>query len=503
MSTSAHHNNHVQPHPLTVARVARGWSQAYLAELLGVSTRTVVRWEAGQTLPYPIYREQLHRLLGLNLMNPSLFPPRDTLDEEEVMPPDSPQSRLPSLYDPMIPEIAGLLNRFQGRDAALQQIKQLLFTGERAPSLALRGLPGVGKTALALALITDAQVQAYFSDGILWAQMGPRASVPELLAHWGALLGLQEAHLNNSLHWSSLGRSLRTSIGQRRMLLVIDDAWSIEDALALQVGGAQCAHLLTTRLPPVAFGFAQDMTMVVPELSESDGLALLAHFVPQVLEQEEADAHALVQITGGLPLALNLLGKHLAMQALMGQPRRLKTALSHLLEREHRMNVSLPIPLIERPGGLALLSSLSLQATIALSVEQLSQEERKDLIALALFPARPNSFSEEAAQAVIGGPVERLDALWDIGLLESAEPGRYTLHQTIVDYARELATDEAIWQRLGTWAIDLLRRHQHDDALLAQERANIEAYLARSHRDEIAWEILSLFPPGTHTEVSL
>jgi hypothetical protein len=361
----------------------------------------------------------------------------------------------------------------------------------------------VGKTALAVALATDAQVQAYFSDGILWTQMGPQADVLELLAHWGALLGLKEADINSSLHWSVLGRNLRTSIGQRRMLLVIDDAWSIEGALALQVGGPHCVHLLTTRLPHVAFGFAQEMTIVVPELDETDSLELLEHFVPQVVEREEVAARALVRLAGGLPLALNLLGKYLAMHALMGQPRRLKTALSHLLEREQRMKVSLPIPLSERPLGLASLPSLSLQATIALSVEHLSQEERADLQALALFPAKPNSFSEEAALAVTGGSVERLDALWDSGLLESSGPSRYTLHQTIVDYARELGTDEAFWQHLGSWALDLMRTHGHDDALLEQERANIEAYLERSQTDDVAREILSLFSPGVHAEVSL
>ena len=503
MNTIAQKHHHMQTHPLTGARVAHGWSRAQLAELLGVSTRTVVRWESGQTLPYPIYREQLCRLLGLDLADLGLFQQQQVPDTDDVALQPGPLSELPALHDPMIPEISDQVNRFWGRDTVFQQIKQRLFAGDKPTSIALRGLPGVGKTALAVALATDSQVQAYFSDGILWAQMGPQADVLELLAHWGALLGVQETAPDRSLHWSTLGRSVRTSIGQRRMLLVIDDAWSIEAALALQVGGPYCVHLLTTRLPHVAFGFAQELTVVVPELAESDSLALLEHFVPQVIEQEEVTARALVRLAGGLPLALNLLGKYLAMHALMGQPRRLKTALAHLLERAHRMQVSLPMPLSERRLGLALHLSLSLQATIALSVRHLSQEERADLMALALFPAKPNSFSEEAALAVTGGSIERLDALWDVGLLESSGPDRYTLHQTIVDYARELGTDEAAWQRLGTWVADLVREHGHDNALLEQERANIEVYLERNQVDAAACKILSLFSPGLPAEGSL
>jgi transcriptional regulator with XRE-family HTH domain len=49
----------MDPHPLKVAREQRGWSQAKVAKMLGVSTRTVSRWERYESVPYPFYREQL------------------------------------------------------------------------------------------------------------------------------------------------------------------------------------------------------------------------------------------------------------------------------------------------------------------------------------------------------------------------------------------------------------------------------------------------------------
>ncbi len=468
----------MQTHPLTIARIAHGWSQAHLAELVGVSTRTVARWEAGQSVPYRIYREHLCRLLGLDSNEPDLFPAHGATDQtggDELTPSSLP---LPAaLHDPMIPDILGQGSCLLGRDGLLQQIKQSLLAGESQTLTVLQGLPGVGKTAITVALTTDAQVQDHFPDGILWAEMGPQADVSKVFARWGSLLGFKEADSNSSLSWSTWGKILRALIGQRRMLVVIDDAWNVEAALALRVGGPQCAHLLTTRLPRVASACAPEMTIVVPELAEADGLALLTHIVPQVVEHETETARTLVRMVGGLPLALNLLGKYLAIQAFMGQPRRVRTALSRLLERPHRLHVSLPTPLPERPLGLAWQSSLSLHSTIALSVEQLSQEERAVLSALALFPAKPNSFSEEAALAVSGESVEQLDALCGAGLLESSGPGRYTLHQTIADYARELGTDQAAWQRLMAWAADLVWTHRHDYALLEQELANVEMYL--------------------------
>ena len=33
------------------------------------------------------------------------------------------------------------------------------------------------------------------------------------------------------------------------MLIVIEDAWQIEDALACKVGGAKCTYVLYTRFP--------------------------------------------------------------------------------------------------------------------------------------------------------------------------------------------------------------------------------------------------------------
>jgi len=49
---------------LRAERRLRGWSQARLAKALGVSTRTVRRWELGQSVPYSYYQRQLAILFG-------------------------------------------------------------------------------------------------------------------------------------------------------------------------------------------------------------------------------------------------------------------------------------------------------------------------------------------------------------------------------------------------------------------------------------------------------
>ena len=56
----------METNPLKAERKQRGWSQTQIAEALGVSVRTVSRWELGLAVPYPYYREQLCALFGKN-----------------------------------------------------------------------------------------------------------------------------------------------------------------------------------------------------------------------------------------------------------------------------------------------------------------------------------------------------------------------------------------------------------------------------------------------------
>ena len=62
-----------------------------------------------------------------------------------------------------------LTNNLIGRDHLLSEIKQSL---SKDALVALVGLPGVGKTALAISIMYDADIQKKFTDGIHWARPG-------------------------------------------------------------------------------------------------------------------------------------------------------------------------------------------------------------------------------------------------------------------------------------------------------------------------------------------
>ncbi|HEY4032611.1 MAG TPA: NB-ARC domain-containing protein, partial [Ktedonobacteraceae bacterium] len=419
-------------------RIQHGWSQAQLAEELGVDTRTVRRWERGQAIPFPYYRQKLATLFGKTaeeLGLPSNIDEEDAMEEASPLVTQSTSSDAPApisfLTDPTIPQTLGSAKSLLGRDSLLLHIKERLLAEDHPAFTALHGLPGSGKTALAAALVIDQQVQAHFSDGVLWAGLGQHPNVLGQLARWGRLLGIAPTQVENIKSWETWGKALRAAIGTRRFLLVIDDAWSAEDALAFQIGSPQCCHLLTTSLSQVAFTFAQqEGAILVPRLQDTDGLALLTRFVPQHVEQEPKDARALVQAADGLPLALTLIGNYLTFQSSIGQPLPLQAALAELHDTEQRLRMSMPNIPEDHPSSPAEAMPISLHAAMAIS-DQLISPQAHATPSRVKSPLQSSYLSEDRAWMISQQPVELLEA----NLLKGSGPERYSLHQTVDEYA--------------------------------------------------------------------
>lgn len=451
-------------------RELRGWSQAKVAEEIGSSEKNVSRWERGVSSPYPYYREKLCLLFGKSAQELA-FVEDESHEHPAYPPPVEPAVFVPtSVFDPTIPPFPKEGRGLVGRQNLLDDLVAQVCVGKH---IALSGLPGVGKTALAVTLVHHPSVLATFSDGVLWVGLGPRPDVLEQLSRWETLLGLPSGETAIERAVEARTFALRASIGKRRLVLVIDDAWELESALLFKVGGPNCVVIATTRFPRVALGIAHDGAYVVHELDTDDGLALLALLAPEVVTHDVRAAQTLVQEVGGLPLALTLLGKYLQMQSHSGQPRRLQAALARLRSSPQRLHVSEPQAPMERSPSLASGTPLSLQSAIAVSDQQLDERERSVLRALSVFPAKPNSFSEEAALAVSQAPVEALDILSDAGLLESSGAGRYMLHQTIADYASTRLTETLAGERLVAYITSYIENHAGDDEALELECRNI------------------------------
>jgi len=364
-----------------------------------------------------------------------------------------------------------------GRDELLSELRQRLMNGEDGAITALNGLPGVGKTTLAIALAHDPEILDHFQDGILWAGLGRQPDVLALLGTWAEAVGVPAEAIAGHASVAERAAVIHTAIGMRRMLLIIDDAWQIDAALALKVGGSNCAHLLTTRLANVALDFAGDKVTPVRELDLNDGLDLLAQLSPRAVEADPEEARTLVKSVGGLPLALVLMGRYLQKQSYSAQSRRLREALTRLQATETRLQLAQPQPPLEQSPDLPPNTPLSLQAAIGLSDAALDHAAHRALVNLSLFPPKPNTLSEEAALAVIAAPADVLDTLVDLGLVECVASDRYTLHQTIADYASLQGAEAAAVERLVSYFVQYVDTNSTDFKALDRELANIQAAL--------------------------
>jgi transcriptional regulator with XRE-family HTH domain len=424
---------------LKAERLRRGWTQANVAAAVGVDAKTVGRWERGKGVPYPYFREQLCALFGKTAEQLGLLSVyKDTTVDDDAplgvqcMAPESAMPA-PCLADPSIPLSLQGATSLVGRHGVLMEMKERLLAGEDIVVTAVDSSPGIGKTALATALVMDLEVRDHFCDGILWAGLGPRPNVLGHLTRWGMLLGVIPSQVDNIGSREDWKRALRAAIGTRRLLLIIDDACTVEDALSLQIGGRACAYLLTTSLPQVASTFAQEEPIFVPQLTEAESLVLLASFVPELVEQDLQGAQALVQAVGGSPLALTLMGKYLGFTK---QPWPLHNSLMEFYDPEKDLEGSIPTLSGQFSASLAQSIPVNLHTIIALCDQSLSPQAHAALCALAVFPPQPKSFSQEAALAVCQQPGETLDMLLAVGLLETCGPGRYSWHQAVAEYAR-------------------------------------------------------------------
>ena len=364
-----------------------------------------------------------------------------------------------------------------GREAFLQSLKSRFLGVEDQPLAALSGLPGVGKTTLAIEFAHDPEVRERYEDGVLWVGLGREPDLLVLLSQWAIALGLPLEEINKLDRLKDRAKVIHAAIGMKRMLLVIDDVWEAHEGLTFKIGGSDCAHLVTSRLPKVAREIAGEGAVELRELDEKDGLSLLDHFVPEVTSTEPDEARLLVNEVGGLPLALVLMGRYLRREARSGQMRRLESALEGLRDVGERLRLSqIQSPLEQQPS---LLSSepLSLKAAIDISVQAVDEDSRSALGALSVLPPKPNSFSEAAALVIASVSTDVLDHLVDFGLLESREQDRFTLNRSISEYARIALEDEGANQRFVDYFVKYVETHRKDFPMIEIETQNIFAAL--------------------------
>lgn len=347
----------------------------------------------------------------------------------------SPGARLePAAVLPRLPPL------LVGREAELIGLrKRLGIGGERQAVTVVEGWPGVGKSTIAAFLAHDEGVAQAFPDGVLWASLGENPDRGAKLTLWADSLHLADPSRNRTL--DELAYQLRAALRDRRVLIVVDDVWRLEDALPFLVGGKACATLLTSRLGAVAAELAPAASDIyrLDTLDEAGGLELLEQISPKTVRDHPQAARELVRSLEGLPLAIQVAGRLLRSEARLGRD------AGELLAELRRGVGLLEAPL---PGDLIRSGSEIPGTTTALfrrSTDGLDDLTLERFVLLSLFPPKPASFDLAAVGAIWGvtNPKPTLRVLLDRGLLEAIPVGRFQMHTLLALHAQTLLPGQA------------------------------------------------------------
>ncbi|MCE6996592.1 tetratricopeptide repeat protein [Saccharothrix sp. S26] len=332
------------------------------------------------------------------------------------------------------------------REDCLAALDALLDGGAGAGPVvvALVGTPGVGKTALALRWAH--RVAERFPDGRLYVDLGghgegepvpPRAVLGEFLRS----LGVHRDHVpEGEAERSALCRSL---LADRRVLLVLDNARSADQVRPLLPGAPGCAVVVTSRaeLGGLAARDGAHPVAVVP-MGTEDGVALLRGVLGRRVDAEPAAAARLVELCGGLPLALRVA----AHRALRRPSVRLSALVDHLADGTRRMDLLSP------PDDPAA----AVRPVFSWSYRALPSDVACLFRRLGTLPGP--DFDAGAAGAAAGSEVHRQLAVPAAGhLVEEVGLDRYRLHDLLRVYAAELADPEeerAAAVRVLDWYLD-------------------------------------------------
>ncbi|MEV0999444.1 BTAD domain-containing putative transcriptional regulator [Nonomuraea sp. NPDC050202] len=203
---------------------------------------------------------------------------------------------------------------FVGREAEIAELTALLRAGEERlspPIVIVSGLPGIGKTTLAVHLAH--LLRSDYPDGQLFVRLGQDERGPrepgELLDVLLRSLGLDGAAIPASAE--ERARLLRQRLADRAVLVVLDEAVEEAQLRHLLPGTPRGAVLVTSRSRLPALEGAVRLTLDLP--GEKDARMLLERVAgPDRIGTAPGAAEQILRSCGRLPLAIRVAGARLA-----------------------------------------------------------------------------------------------------------------------------------------------------------------------------------------------
>jgi len=358
------------------------------------------------------------------------------------------------------PDTAAFTGREEDLDRITASVAQTVGAGGVVAIHAIDGMPGVGKTTLAVHAAH--LLRQRFPDRQLFINLHAHTPGQDPLTASAALAGLlattgvDARHLPDDLQ----GRSSlwRDRMAGQRALLVLDNAADSGQIAPLLPGGGSCLVLVTSRrhlgdLPGVT------VPVLLQVLPAQEAWEMFVRLAPRAAASPDAAAAELVRLAGFLPLAISLLAR---------------------VYNRHPFWTLADLTAETRTSMLTLAAEKdTVAAAFDVSYRYLDPGQQRFFRCLGLHPG--TTIDGYAAAALAGSNLEdaagQLDALHGEGLLTETSYGRYGMHDLIRHYARDhAAADPADSEQALKRLLDY---YQHTAALA-------ETRLARQARTSTA-----------------
>jgi DNA-binding SARP family transcriptional activator/tetratricopeptide (TPR) repeat protein len=330
------------------------------------------------------------------------------------------------------------VSAFTGRDRELATLDSALASTGGQPSAvvisAVSGTAGVGKTALAVQWAH--RVRPEFPDGQLYVNLrgyDPDQPVTAAQALAGFLGGLGVTGQNIPPDLDERAARYRSEIAGRRMLVVLDNAGSVEQVRPLLPGTPSAMVLVTSRdslAGLVALHGARRLDLDL--LPAADALDLLRELIGERVDADPEAAASLAEQCARLPLALRVAAELAAARP--ADP--LAGLVAELADQRRRLDL---LDAGEDPRA-------GVTAVFSWSVRQLPADAARVFALLGSHPGQDADAYAAAALADLDLDRTRriLAALGRAHLVHPTGPGRYGMHDLLRAYSTGLAAADDV-----------------------------------------------------------